>query len=122
MTQNKYGNKYLIIWQNDTSASSPNFSASVMNSEVIILARLNDGDKVPVRRENDMGFQGEIDKERFFEQLLDKFYAFLEENLHGMSSRVVDFARNAAYNTLTNLVYNLCRYEQVMRLGMNQTR
>ena len=32
---------------------------------------------------------------------------------------VVGFARNAAYNTLTNLVYNLCRYEQVMRLGMN---
>ena len=28
--------------------------------------------------------------------------------------------RNAAYNTLTNLVYNLCRYEQVLRLGMNQ--
>ena len=51
--------------------------------------------------------------------MLDKFYAFLEENLHGMSSRVVGFARNAAYNTLTNLVYNLCRYEQVMRLGMN---
>ena len=25
----------------------------------------------------------------------------------------------AAYNTLTNLVYNLCRYEQVMRLGIN---
>ena len=119
MTQNKYGNKYLIIWQNDTSASSPNFSASVMNSEVIILACLNNGDKVPVRRKNDMGFQGEIDKERFFEQLLDKFYAFLEENLHGMSSRVVGFARNAAYNTLTNLVYNLCRYKQVMRLGMN---
>ena len=27
--------------------------------------------------------------------------------------------RNAAYNTLTNLVYNLCRYEQVLRLGLN---
>ncbi len=27
--------------------------------------------------------------------------------------------RNAAYNTLTNLVYNLCRNEQVLRLGMN---
>ena len=37
----------------------------------------------------------------------------------GMSSRVVSFARNAAYNTLANLVYNMCRYEQVMRLGMN---
>lgn len=37
-------------------------------------------------------------------------------------SRVVGFARNAAYNTLTNLVYNLYRYEQVVGLGMNQTK
>ena len=44
---------------------------------------------------------------------------FMEESLHGMSSRVVGFVRNAAFNTLTNLTYNLCRYEQVMRLGMN---
>ncbi len=36
-----------------------------------------------------------------------------------MSGRVVGFARNAAFNTLTNRVYTLCRYEQVMRLGMN---
>lgn len=35
----------------------------------------------------------------------------------GMKDKVIK--RNAAYNTLTNLVYNLCRYEQVMRLGMN---
>ena len=25
----------------------------------------------------------------------------------------------AVFNTLTDLVYNLCRYEQVMRLGIN---
>lgn len=25
-----------------------------------------------------------------------------------------------ARNTLTNLVYNVCRYEQIVRLGMNQ--
>lgn len=37
-------------------------------------------------------------------------------------SRVVGFARNAAYNTLTNLVYNLYRYEQVVGLGMSQTK
>ena len=61
-----------------------------------VFARLNNGGKVSVRRENDMGFQGEIDKKSFFEQLFDKFYAFLEENLHGMSSHVVSFARNAA--------------------------
>ena len=39
--------------------------------------------------------------------------------LYGMSSRVVGFARNAAFNTLTNLVYNLCRFEQVLRIGIN---
>ena len=47
-------------------------------------------------------------------------FGYMEECLHGMSSRVVGFARNAAYNTLTNLVYNLCRYEKVMRLGINK--
>ncbi len=50
---------------------------------------------------------------------VEHVFGFMEESLHGMSSRVVGFARNAAYNTLTNLVYNLCRYEQVLRLWMN---
>ena len=53
---------------------------------------------------------------------VEHVFGYMEECLHGMSSRVVGFARNAAFNTLTNLVYNLCRYEQVMRLGMNLTR
>ncbi len=35
------------------------------------------------------------------------------------SSRVVGFARNAAGNTLTNLVYNMNRYGQIIRLGIN---
>ena len=39
--------------------------------------------------------------------------------LQRMYNWVVGFARNAARNTLTNLVYNVCRYEQVERLGMN---
>ena len=42
-----------------------------------------------------------------------------EQSLRGMYSWAVGFARNAARNTLTNLVYNVCRYEQVERLGMN---
>lgn len=50
---------------------------------------------------------------------VEHVFGFMEECLHGMYSRVVGFARNAAYNTLTNRVYNLCRYEQVIRLGMN---
>ena len=50
---------------------------------------------------------------------VEHVFGYMEECLHGMSSRVVGFARNAAYNTLTNLVYNLCRYEQAMCLRMN---
>ncbi len=46
-------------------------------------------------------------------------FGYCELNLHGMFSRLVGFARNAARNTLTNLVYNVCRYEQIVRLGMN---
>ncbi|MCQ2285305.1 MAG: hypothetical protein MJZ76_00320, partial [Bacteroidales bacterium] len=38
---------------------------------------------------------------------------------HGMFSRAVGFARNAARNVLTSLVYNRMRYEQILRLGMN---
>ena len=50
---------------------------------------------------------------------VEHVFGYMVECLHGMSSRVVGFARNAAYNSLTNLVYNLFSYEQVMRLGMN---
>ena len=33
--------------------------------------------------------------------------------------RQKDMDACAPFNTLTNLVYTLCRYEQVMRLGVN---
>ena len=47
---------------------------------------------------------------------VEHVFEFMEESLHGMSNRMVGFARNAAFNTLTNMVYKLCRYEQVMHL------
>lgn len=50
---------------------------------------------------------------------VEHVFGYCELNLHGMFSRAIGFARNAARNTLTNLVYNLCRYEQIVRLGMN---
>ena len=50
---------------------------------------------------------------------VEHVFGYCELNLHGMFSRVIGFARNAARNTLTNLVYNVCRYEQIVRLGMN---
>lgn len=50
---------------------------------------------------------------------VEHVFGYCEQSLHGMRSRVVGFARNAAGNTLTNLVYNMNRYEQIIRLGIN---
>ena len=52
--------------------------------------------------------------------MVEHVFGYFEQSLCGMYSRVVGFARNAARNTLTKLVHNVCRYEQVERLGMNQ--
>ena len=43
----------------------------------------------------------------------------MEGCLHGMRSRAVGFLRNEAYIIFSGLVYNLIRYEQIKRLGMN---
>ena len=50
---------------------------------------------------------------------VEHIFGFCEQSLHGMFSRLIGFARNAAFNTLTNLVYNMSRYEEVVRLGIN---
>ena len=50
---------------------------------------------------------------------VEHVFGFCEQSLYGMGSRLIGFARNAARNLLTNLVYNLFRYEQICRLGMN---
>lgn len=50
---------------------------------------------------------------------VEHIFGYCEQSMHGMFSRAVGFVRNAAFNTLTNLVYNLNRYEEVVRLGMN---
>ena len=50
---------------------------------------------------------------------VEHVFGYCELNLHGMFSRVVGLARNAARNILTSLVYNMLRYEQIQRLGMN---
>ncbi len=44
---------------------------------------------------------------------VEHVFGYCEQSLRGMYSRVVGFARNATLNTLTDLVYNVCRYEQV---------
>lgn len=50
---------------------------------------------------------------------VEHIFGFCEQSLSGMFSRAVGFARNAAFNTHTCMVYNMCRYEQILRLGMN---
>lgn len=50
---------------------------------------------------------------------VEHIFGFCEQSMHGMFSWAVGFARNAAFNTLTNLVYNINRYEEIVRLGMN---
>ena len=46
-------------------------------------------------------------------------FGYCEGSMHSMSSRLVGFVRNAAFIIFTNLVYNMNRYEQILRLGMN---
>ena len=50
---------------------------------------------------------------------VEHVFGYCEQSMHGMFSRAVGFLRNSAQITLMNLVYNLNRYEQIVRLGMN---
>ncbi len=50
---------------------------------------------------------------------VEHVFGIMERCLHGMRSRAVGFLRNEAYIIFSGLVYNLIRYEQIKRLGMN---
>ena len=50
---------------------------------------------------------------------VEHVFGYMEESMHGMRSRAVGFLRNAAQIIFTCLVYNMLRYEQIRRLGMN---
>ena len=50
---------------------------------------------------------------------VEHVFGFCEQGMNGMFSRAIGLVRNMALNTLTNLVYNMNRFEQIMRLGMN---
>ncbi len=50
---------------------------------------------------------------------VEHVFGYMEESMHGMHSRAVGFLRNAAQIIFTCLVYNMLRYEQIKRLGMN---
>ena len=50
---------------------------------------------------------------------VEHVFGFCEQSMHRMYSRAVGIIRNSAIIGLMNLVYNMLRYEQIQRLGMN---
>lgn len=50
---------------------------------------------------------------------VEHVFGIMEECLHGMCSRAVGFLRNETFIIFSSLVYNLVRYEQIKRLGIN---
>ncbi len=50
---------------------------------------------------------------------VEHVFGFCEQSMEGMYGKAVGFMRNAVFNALANLVYNMSRFEQIMRLGMN---
>lgn len=50
---------------------------------------------------------------------VEHIFGFCKQSMRGMFSHFIGFDRNSAFNTLTNLVYNMNRYEEVVWLGMN---
>ncbi|MBR5719951.1 MAG: hypothetical protein IKX38_02955 [Bacteroidales bacterium] len=50
---------------------------------------------------------------------MEHVFGYMEGSMHEMRSRAVGFLRNSAQIIFTCLVYNMLRYEQIRRLGMN---
>ena len=50
---------------------------------------------------------------------VEHVFGFCKQSMHGMFICVIGIVRNTAHIHLMNLVYNMCRYEQIIRLGMN---
>ena len=49
-------------------------------------------------------------------------FGFVENSMHGSSLRSIGFDRAVLNTDLTNLTYNLLRYEQVKRLNLKTWR
>lgn len=48
---------------------------------------------------------------------MEHVYGFIENSMSGSTFRGVGHIRATFNVALTNLVYNLCRFEQILRLG-----
>lgn len=49
-------------------------------------------------------------------------FGFMECVMNRLFVRTIGLARAATITGMINLVYNMCRYEQIMRLGLLQTK
>jgi IS5 family transposase len=49
---------------------------------------------------------------------VEHVFGFMTNSMHGMYIRTIGLARAKAKISLMNLTYNICRYEQLMRLGV----
>ena len=48
---------------------------------------------------------------------IEHIFGFMEQSMHRITVRCVGLARSFAIIGLDNLVYNMCRYEQIIRLS-----
>lgn len=53
---------------------------------------------------------------------VEHVFGFMECVMNRLFVRTIGLARAAAITGMTNLVYNMCRYEQIIRLGLLQSR
>ncbi|MBW9281183.1 transposase, partial [Lactococcus laudensis] len=53
---------------------------------------------------------------------IEHVFGFVENSMHGSSLRSIGFDRAVLNTDLTNLTYNLLRYEQVKRLNLKTWR
>ncbi len=49
---------------------------------------------------------------------VEHVFGFIENSMKGSNTRYIGFKRNKTRICITNLVYNLFRYEQIMRLNI----
>ena len=53
---------------------------------------------------------------------VEHVFGFMECVMNKLYVRTIGLARAATITGMINLVYNMCRYEQIMRLGLLQTK
>ena len=50
---------------------------------------------------------------------VEHVYGFVRNSMSDFFSRLIGFERNKCVIGLINLIYNICRYEQISLIGIN---